>query len=402
MEKSLAVIIKGHFKMKENVSLFIYSLDSGGAERLASLIVKDMKKEYNIFLVLMNETIRYDLSNFKNIYFLERSRPTESGIIKFLKLPYLAYKYLLFCRKYQITKSISFLTRPNFIATISKKIGNKAEVVISEHSLVSSQYSKNSAQSIINKYLIRVLYPLADNLIAVSKGVKEDLSNNFKIKKKIKVIYNFIDAKDIEKKSNDKCEFDFSKFTFITIGRLDEGKNHRLIINSMKGFPNAQLLIIGEGKLKQQLKGQIKYLNLESRVFLLGYQKNPYKYLKSSDCFVFASHYESFGISIIEALACRLPVISTDCPSGPREILSPDTDCSFKLIHRIEFAKYGILTPVDNIERMTEAMGHVYNDRSIRRMYINNSTRAICKFSRHYIGFDYFLKDKQVESNFKR
>jgi N-acetylgalactosamine-N,N'-diacetylbacillosaminyl-diphospho-undecaprenol 4-alpha-N-acetylgalactosaminyltransferase len=193
--------------------------------------------------------------------------------------------------------------------------------------------------------------------------VTSDLKENFNIKNRISTIFNPVDLEEINKHKKMAVDFDFSRFTFISIGRLDQGKNHKLMI---KGFSrlknkNTQLIIIGDGTLKSDLEQYIKKLNLENRVYLAGYMANPYSWLHRSDCFVLASNYESFGIVLIEALACNLPVISTDCQSGPREILSPDSKSIISDKGRFEICRHGILSRVNDMASLKEAMDYLIN-----------------------------------------
>ena len=158
------------------------------------------------------------------------------------------------------------------------------------------------------------------------------------------------------------------KFTFITIGRLDNGKNHKLIIDAIKDI-DADLWIIGDGDLKGNLQNYIKELELSDKVQLLGKKENPFSFLSKADCFVFASNHEGFPNVLIEALACELPIISTDCQSGPREILAPNTNMNFQLKNNIELTPYGILTPIKNVEKLRKSMNLMIDDKKLRNNY---------------------------------
>jgi len=207
--------------MKKNLFILIYSLASGGAERVVSILLNELKDKYNITLVLMNDTIFYDIPKNLQIIYLENSNQNESRIKKLLKLPLLAWKYK------KINKSdisLSFMNRPNYVNIIAKLMGMKR---------------------------------------GNSKGNAKDLTNNFNIKK-VDIIYNP------------------DGFIFVTVGRLDNGKNHELIIKAMQDI-DAKLYIIGEGELKNNLELTIKSLELKDKVFLLGRQENPYKYLAKSE-----------------------------------------------------------------------------------------------------------------------
>ena len=122
----------------------------------------------------------------------------------------------------------------------------------------------------------------------------------------------------------------------------------------------------------EYLQNLSKNLNVQNRVHFLGKKNNPYKYLKKSDIFILSSdNGEGFPNVLLEALTCNIPVISSDCLSGPREILAPDTDINKQLKKGddIELAKYGILYPVGDIEKLTKAIKLLTSDRKLREEY---------------------------------
>ena len=352
--------------MKKKVAIFLYSLAGGGAERVVSILLEKLCKKYDITLFLMNDTIFYNIPKEVKIIFLEKSKSNENGLIKFLKLPILGWKYKSLLKQHNISLSLSFMTRPNYINIFAKIFGSKAKTVISERSHFSSQYNYANLQSFINKKLVK-LYNFADLIVANAEGNMQDLQKNFHIKTKMIKIYNLVDINMIYEKKKQPINIKKERFTFVTIGRLDAGKNHKLLIEAIKNA-EADLWIIGDGELKNNLELIIDNLKLKDRVKLLGRQDNPYKFLDKADCFVFGSNHEGFPNVLLEALACGLPIVSTDCQSGPREILSPDSDFS-KQTKDIEFAEYGILVPVNNVKKMVEAIKKILNDKQLRYNY---------------------------------
>ena len=351
---------------KKNLSILIYSLAGGGAERVVSILVHELRDTFNITLVLMHNKIDYDIPKDIKIVFLENSNPNENGIKKLLKLPLLGLKYKRFCQTNSINISLAFMNRPSYVAIFSKIFGNKVKNIITERTTPSMMYRHNNLLSKVSKILIKKLYPKADVIIANAEGNRLDLIDNFYIDEaKITTIPNLFDLEKIEKLSNEPVdEIAFNKFTFVTVGRLDRGKNHRLMINAFSKLENSatQLIILGEGVEREALEEQIRVLNLTNRVFLMGFDNNPYKYFSKSDVFLFTSLYEGFPNVLVEALACGLPVISTDCKSGPREILAPKSDVKFQLEQGIEIAEYGILIPVDKEEELIKSMNFMMND----------------------------------------
>ncbi|WP_276166274.1 glycosyltransferase [Zobellia alginiliquefaciens] len=340
-----------------NVTLFIYSMAGGGAERVVSYLLPYLKEQgFSVHLVLMNDTISYDIPKDINIHYLERSKGDENGIIKLLKLPFLAFKYARLLKKINVSHSFSLLTRPNYINTLSRLFSSSSpEIIISERSFPSLQYGYGNSQSKINNWLISKLYPKADYILCNSQGNANDLIANYGIDSNITdVIYNPVDIENITKKQAANSFFDPDYFNMITVGRLDTGKNHELLIRALQNLSQARLYILGSGVLSEYLTELAKELRLQDRVFFLGFDNNPYQYLKSADLFVFGSNHEGFPNVLLEAMCCGLPILTTNCKSGPSEIMkleeAHDED--------IMITPYGILTPVGDVQAMSKGMAY--------------------------------------------
>jgi N-acetylgalactosamine-N,N'-diacetylbacillosaminyl-diphospho-undecaprenol 4-alpha-N-acetylgalactosaminyltransferase len=374
---------------KKNLSILIYSLAGGGAERVVSILLNELQDKYDITLVLMRNKIDYDIPKSIKVLFLEDSNPVESGVKKLLKLPLLGLKYKKFCKDNNIDISLTFMNRPSYVAIFSKIFGNRVYNIISERSTPSMMYRDDNILSKISKILIKKLYPKADLIIANAEGNRIDLIDNFGIaESKVITIPNLFDLEKIEKNSNEfVTNINFNRFTFITVGRLDEGKNHKLMINAFSKLEDVstQLIILGEGINREALERQIIELKLMKRVFLVGFDNNPYKYFSKSDIFLFTSRYEGFPNVLVEALACGLPVISTDCKSGPREILAPSLDVYFQLQKGIELVEYGVLTPVDREEDFLESMNLLCKNKIIRDKYRNRAKDRAKSFDKESI-----------------
>lgn len=349
--------------MKKKLSILIYSLSNGGAERVVSILLNQFKEKYDISLYLMNDTIFYEIPKDVKIVYLEKSNPNESPIKKFIKLILLAIKY----KKINNSDiSLSFMNRPNYINILAKIFGMKSKVIISERAMPSLQHS-NGLQGKVNRFLIKNLYKYSDVITANSFGNSKDLIENFCCKKVV-TMNNIFDTIKINELSNEKISFRDNNFTFITVGRLDNGKNHSIMIDAIKSI-DAKLYIIGDGELRSTLENRIIEDSLEDKVIFLDRQINPYKYISQADCFLFSSSHEGYPNVLVEALICGLPIISTDCKSGPREILAPNSNIDFQLKDNIELAEYGILTPIKNVEKMKEAINLMINDESLRKNY---------------------------------
>lgn len=378
------------------LAILIYSLAGGGAERVVSILLEELFGKFDISLVLLSPVIDYEIPENVKIYFLEKSNPFESGFVKLFKLPLLAVKYRNFCRKNKIDISLSFMNRPSYISILSKILfGNNIPILISERATPSKIYGSNTILARTNRFLVRRLYPFSDHIISNSNGNRFDLESNFQVSNRLlSTIHNPINLSLVELNSSFQVELpgDDNSFTCISVGRLDEGKNHKLLIDVFSLLPasiKARLIILGEGPLKADLISNIRELSLEDRVFLVGFDSNPFRWMNRSDCFLFASSFEGFPNVLIEAMACGLPIISTDCPCGPREILCPESDPRHALERGEECASYGILVPVGDVEAFVNALTLMINNSDLRARYRKRSLERVACYDSHEIAKRY-------------
>lgn len=357
----------------KKISLFIYSMAGGGAERVVSNLLSELVNHYEVYLILMNNRISYKISHDVKIHYLENSNPFENGILKFAKLPFLAIKYKKFCDDVGIDIHFVWMNRPCYVAALARLFGDKKPLVLNECSTPSVLYASNNLKSKISKFLLKWLYPKADFIYPNSLGNLIDLRDNFGIEaNKMKVLYNAIDLEDIQAKSNEPIEFK-GEF-FLSVGRLDSGKNHELLIKAYAQLKNCDksLIILGDGVLRKKLEALIKELNLEDRVFLPGFDNNPYKYMSKCYAFVFVSLFEGFSNALIEALACGKLVITSEHKSGAKELIGEN--------------EWGYLVPVDNQEATQKAMQRAIDEPDFVKYYEKNAIIRAKEFNKKTIA----------------
>ncbi|MCT7460914.1 glycosyltransferase [Aliarcobacter cryaerophilus] len=354
----------------KKVTILINSLDGGGAERVVITLLNNLVEKYECHLILMENKISYEIDKRINIISLDE-KINQCGIVKLIRLPIIAYKLSKIIKKYKFSQVNSFLYRANYVNILAKYL-SKHKCIISERIAPSSMYEDNSLSSKISKFLIKNLYNKANKIISVSKAIENDLVKEFSINVKQNVIYNPYDIKKIQELANEPNFYEINREkSIVTVGSLGKRKNHNLLINAFSKIDDKEykLFILGKGEEEINLRILVKNLNLEKRVIFLGFDNNPYKYLSKCGIFVLASNSEGFPNVLAEAMICGCSVISTDCLSGPREILAPNSDLRFQLENNIELSEYGILTPIKNVEKIKEAMNLLIDDESLRNKY---------------------------------
>lgn len=206
---------------------------------------------------------------------------------------------------------------------------------------------KKQKRENVNKY---------DCIVTINETMKEGYLKNYNNKEVVK-IYNFLDFDLINKKSEEKMEEDYGKY-IISIGSLTKNKNHELLINAFKILKDKykvseKLLIVGEGKERENLEKQIRELNLGNDILLLGQKENPYKYIKNSLLYTLSSKSEGFSLTLVEAMYLQKMVISTN-NNGSKELL--------------ENNKYGVLIEND-ADEIAEKINYYLKNEDERKKY---------------------------------
>ena len=371
--------------IRPKLLIFINTLQLGGAERVVSLLLNHLNREFDIHLGLYNNIIDYAIP--AEIPILDLKQPLRQSKLAMLwRLPALSYKVYRYCKENSINISVSFLYRPCYINALMKALwGYKGNVIMCES---THQTTILEGKSIFyrqfSKFMVRFSYKRANLILANSYSMQTDLIENFSIRTPVRVIYNPIDLNFIRTHIDEIPDFAFdpSIFHFITVGGLRSEKNQLLLLQAffiLKNLP-CKLLIVGGGLMENLLRQKIDDLGMNDKVVLHGFDNNPFKYVSRSDCFVLSSDVEGFPNVLIEALACGKPVISTDCNSGPRELLAPATDLHHRAVNNYEIGDYGILTPINDVLALAAAMRRIYEDSQLRNSLKDKAERRAGQF----------------------
>ena len=207
--------------------------------------------------------------------------------------------------------------------------GHRCPIIVSEHAILSAQYRNRGLKAFAGLKASAIFcYRFASNCVAVSNGVARDISRlAFFPLGKISVINNPCPPRilpGLEQMSLAESLWRSPRGArLLSVGTLKEVKNHSLLLYafSMLSIQDSELMIVGSGELETSLRQLAGELGIADKVIFAGFQSDPTPFYLSADLFVLSSDYEGFGNVIVEALAQGLPVVSTDCPSGPAEIL---------------------------------------------------------------------------------
>jgi len=348
------------------ILFIIDNLKGGGAEKAVKIIVEGLTEQsYKPVLVLLENKLDYIISKDVELYSLSENMTK-------LNFLFLIFKFLKLVKKIKPDIIYATNTKAQILSLLSKPLYNAHRITNIQVDLTKQYENRKFIFHFFNQLL-----KLTDSYSFISYGIYENLKNKIPHRKNI-FIPNPIDFKEIDKLKEEAIEKElqdiFKKKTIINIGRLTQQKGQW---NLLKAFSmldqDIHLVILGTGEKETELKELSKKLGIEKRVFFLGFQANPFKFLYRSDIFVLSSLWEGFGNVIVEAMRCGLPVISTDCPSGPREILAPTSEINAKVQNGIELAEYGILTSLNNDENLYKAIELLLRDNELLDDYKNKA-----------------------------
>lgn len=301
--------------MQKKVVLAISSLQGNGAERFVLTLAKALKDSgHEPHVVYFRKIIELPLvEDIQYHYF-----PFEKYRIipKFLRTGIVAKAFDDFILKHigQLDLVLSNLY-PIDVILARSKLPNVHMVI---HNTTSEEYKGKLTPKFIQK--LSKVY-LSKPCVGVSEGVTQDFKLLFGQTSPIITIYNPVDVENIKSAAEEYIP-DIDGPYIVNVGKFKAQKRHDVLIRAYaKANINEKLVLVGTGKLMDVSKQLVEELKIQHKVVFAGFQTNPYAFIKNSNLMVVSSDFEGFSIAILEAIALEIPVISTDCPSGPSEVL---------------------------------------------------------------------------------
>jgi len=351
-------------------------LEGGGAEKIIASLLRNLKSGMEICLVTFYAGGRFlNEDGFLRGMKYHTLRAERGNTVNF------AWRLRKILRKEKPDKIISFLYYPNIITYLAVA-GLNIPIILSERSN-HRLYLTSSFKHRVWRFLLRLAYRRAEKVITVSDASAEFIMNDFGITaEKIRTIYNGISFKHLDELKNEPVtEIDFPSGSryILTAGSLSRSKNHSLLIDAFglvkSRHENICLVILGKGEMEEVLKKKIGEAGLSGSVFMPGYALNPYKFMTGALCFVLSSKWEGFPNVLLEAMYVNGHVVSTDCPTGPSEIITHGVD--------------GILCEPDNAEDLAAGIEKMCFDEEFREKVYMNSREKIINFGENRMVEEY-------------
>jgi glycosyltransferase involved in cell wall biosynthesis len=349
------------------IALVGFHLHGGGTARvMANLSNFFNEKGIDVHNIIIHDEVGYDYSG--TLYNLGKLKSKSNTILNKLKRFIYFRKYM---KKHQFDFIIDFRFRKRIIQEylISRFIYNREKTIYTIHSSQLEIYLPKS------KFWTHVIYGKAHKVLAITKAMQELVEIKYPMLDNISMIYNPIIERSIAIKKEHPIELNFEYY--IAVGHFDTNQKQfdKLIEAYSKSIlPGKQvhLVILGQGKKKLELENLAKKTGVTNEVHFLGFQENPYKYMKNAKAFVLSSWHEGHPMVLIEALCCDTPVVAFDCPTGPKEV--------------VFHGENGLLIEDQNMEALTMGLNTMLLDEALYKKCKDNALKSTLKFSIEVIG----------------
>ena len=346
--------------LKKKVIIFIPSIEGGGVEKNLFLVTNYLSKKIeNLFLISISKKYKNKFNKSINFITLNLNLWDKLG----RKTKYILSMLLLIKLLLKDRNVIVLAFQANLYCTLICKIFFVKVVTRSNTAPIG--WSKN----FIKRFFFKFFLKLSDKIIVNSLDFKKDLKKELNLN--AICIYNPLNTSEIIKKSKFKSKKIFSrkKLKIINIGRFTDQKDQITLlkaINIIKKKIKLEMVIIGKGALKEELINYIKLNNLNDYIKIMNFVKNPFPFLKQSDLFILSSKYEGLPNVILEATVLKKFVISSNCRTGPKEILLN--------------GKGGFLFKVGDYLQLAKQIVYFNNNKSKCNKLVKKSSNALYRF----------------------
>jgi glycosyltransferase involved in cell wall biosynthesis len=352
----------------KNIAILAENLSGGGVEKVILNLSKGFEAiNYRVDIILLDNTISYDLPTHINLYILKKKKLfTKYSYAMQIKKILQQNDTSLLISNFTHFSGIQIVDFVNFKNTLTIVHNTQSKRRFKRH-------SKNGILKKIKKYRIEKSFK-DKNLVCVSDGVKDDLVQNFTIAPKtLQTIYNPFDIDEIRRLANKENPKIPKESYIIHVGRFELVHKRQDIL--LKAYQEAnvsqKLVLLGEGDDKEKIVKLIEELGLQDSVILAGFDANPYPWIKNATLFVFASDYEGLPTVLIESLILQTPVVSTNCDSGPSEILVGELANFLVPIRDVEALASSINRALQEYPVMDDAYIEKFIQKNIIAQYCN-------------------------------
>ena len=341
---------------KKGLIFLLPSLAGGGAERVASILIPEFYRDFDLTLVLLDGSMDYKLPD--NVRPVVLGRPSSSPLVHILRIPYQVARISRMVKRIRPIAVLSFMEQANIINTLASII-TKHPTILSERNDPVKQYSYKGLLGKSILFASKYLYKRARITICVSKQICRTLETYYSINPcNLTFIPNPINPDPIDHTCHAKI--DIRQHFILQVGRLTVQKGQDITLrafrNLLEVFPNLHLVFAGEGPDRQRLEQLAKKLGVYEKIRFLGWVKDPRPLMKKALFLVHPSRYEGWPNVLAEALWCGCPVIATRCGGGPEEML--------------EDGRFGMLIAPDNEKELEKAMRLFLEDGELRKGFM--------------------------------